>query len=466
MVSPMPVRTRRNSAARMACAATCTVAVSMMVAPTFCGRPVRLAGHRHQAAFRLRRDVVAGPVARRRAGGEAADRHVDQPGCAARAGHRRPGPSASAAPGPQVLHDHVGARDQAPRDLHAARMAQVERDRLLAAVVGAQHGVAEVAGVARHVAFHRFDLHHLGAEVAERHRGAGARDVVAEFDDADALQGRRRRSGSFVHPRDSRSPRRRTGKQATAKLLCSERGAGCARIVATLPAAMTRSGIFEGSARRRTCWAKAPAGMRARAPSAGSTRWPGTLQRLWPATGRIRAAQPARAGRLDRAVRERRGGRGAEEQLRPLRLRHARAGDRWPASTSTTRTCASTTASATPGATSSPAPCTSTASRATPSSAACTGCGPTARWRASRTAFGLTNGPCFSLDGRTLYVADSTVRTIWAYDYAPEGPLANRRVFVQTEELRLRPRRRDRGRGGLRLDGAAAHREDGPLRAR
>jgi sugar lactone lactonase YvrE len=47
--------------------------------------------------------------------------------------------------------------------------------------------------------------------------------------------------------------------------------------------------------------------------------------------------------------------------------------------------------------------------------------------------FGLTNGPCFSPDGRTLYVADSAVRTIWACDYAPEGPLAPRRVFVQTE---------------------------------
>lgn len=47
--------------------------------------------------------------------------------------------------------------------------------------------------------------------------------------------------------------------------------------------------------------------------------------------------------------------------------------------------------------------------------------------------FGLTNGPCFSPDGRTLYVADSAVRTIWAYDYSPDGPLAHRRVFVQTE---------------------------------
>lgn len=46
--------------------------------------------------------------------------------------------------------------------------------------------------------------------------------------------------------------------------------------------------------------------------------------------------------------------------------------------------------------------------------------------------FALTNGPCFSPDGRTFYVADSPLRTIWAYDYTPDGPLAGRRVFVQT----------------------------------
>jgi sugar lactone lactonase YvrE len=54
---------------------------------------------------------------------------------------------------------------------------------------------------------------------------------------------------------------------------------------------------------------------------------------------------------------------------------------------------------------------------------------------------GLTNGPCFSPDGRTLYVADSSigVRTIWAYDYMSDGPLANRRVFTQTEGLGAGP---------------------------
>lgn len=50
-------------------------------------------------------------------------------------------------------------------------------------------------------------------------------------------------------------------------------------------------------------------------------------------------------------------------------------------------------------------------------------------------AFGLTNGPCFSIDGQTLYVADSTVRTIWAFDYSPDAPLANQRAFALTDRF-------------------------------
>ncbi|MGE4242987.1 SMP-30/gluconolactonase/LRE family protein [Ramlibacter sp.] len=55
--------------------------------------------------------------------------------------------------------------------------------------------------------------------------------------------------------------------------------------------------------------------------------------------------------------------------------------------------------------------------------------------------YGLTNGPCFSPDGRTLYVADSSlgVRTIRAYDYAPDRPLSGERVFAQTESLGAGP---------------------------
>jgi len=49
------------------------------------------------------------------------------------------------------------------------------------------------------------------------------------------------------------------------------------------------------------------------------------------------------------------------------------------------------------------------------------------------TDLAVSNGPCFSPDGLTFYIADSARRIIWAYDYGPEGPLANKRVFVDTE---------------------------------
>ena len=47
----------------------------------------------------------------------------------------------------------------------------------------------------------------------------------------------------------------------------------------------------------------------------------------------------------------------------------------------------------------------------------------------------VTNGPCFSPDGRTFYLADSARRVTWAYDYRTDGPLANKRIFVNTDAL-------------------------------
>ena len=47
----------------------------------------------------------------------------------------------------------------------------------------------------------------------------------------------------------------------------------------------------------------------------------------------------------------------------------------------------------------------------------------------------LTNGPCFSPDGRTFYLADSARRVTWAYDYRDNGPLVNKRIFVNTDAL-------------------------------
>lgn len=48
--------------------------------------------------------------------------------------------------------------------------------------------------------------------------------------------------------------------------------------------------------------------------------------------------------------------------------------------------------------------------------------------------YGIANGPAISPDGRTLYHTDSARRTIYAFDLAPEGTLANRRVHIRFEE--------------------------------
>lgn len=48
----------------------------------------------------------------------------------------------------------------------------------------------------------------------------------------------------------------------------------------------------------------------------------------------------------------------------------------------------------------------------------------------------LSNGTCFSPDGRTLYFADCALQTIYAYDYDTEtGHVGDRRVFATTGEL-------------------------------
>ena len=47
----------------------------------------------------------------------------------------------------------------------------------------------------------------------------------------------------------------------------------------------------------------------------------------------------------------------------------------------------------------------------------------------------LTNGVAVSPDGRTLYLADSIPRTIFAYDLDPEtGAITGKRIFATTED--------------------------------
>jgi sugar lactone lactonase YvrE len=48
--------------------------------------------------------------------------------------------------------------------------------------------------------------------------------------------------------------------------------------------------------------------------------------------------------------------------------------------------------------------------------------------------YAITNGPCFSPDGRILYHTDTRASTIYAFDVADDGSVANKRVFVKIED--------------------------------
>jgi sugar lactone lactonase YvrE len=51
------------------------------------------------------------------------------------------------------------------------------------------------------------------------------------------------------------------------------------------------------------------------------------------------------------------------------------------------------------------------------------------------TGVACANGICFSVDGRTMYFADSPARTIWAYDYGGRtGDVSNRRVLNRFDD--------------------------------
>ena len=57
---------------------------------------------------------------------------------------------------------------------------------------------------------------------------------------------------------------------------------------------------------------------------------------------------------------------------------------------------------------------------------------PDLRVRRMREGFHCPNGLGWSLDERTMYVTDSTIRTIWAYEFdGPSGDLGPRRVFAR-----------------------------------
>ena len=59
---------------------------------------------------------------------------------------------------------------------------------------------------------------------------------------------------------------------------------------------------------------------------------------------------------------------------------------------------------------------------------------PDHRWTCIDSGYRVTNGPAFSLDGRTMYHTDSARQRIYAFDLAEDGSTSNRRIFAQFGE--------------------------------
>ncbi len=55
-------------------------------------------------------------------------------------------------------------------------------------------------------------------------------------------------------------------------------------------------------------------------------------------------------------------------------------------------------------------------------------------WTRVDSGYRVTNGPAFSLDGRTMYHTDSAIQRVYAFDLAADGTVSNRRTFLQFGE--------------------------------
>jgi D-xylonolactonase len=56
---------------------------------------------------------------------------------------------------------------------------------------------------------------------------------------------------------------------------------------------------------------------------------------------------------------------------------------------------------------------------------------PDLKWTHIDGGYRVTNGPAFSLDGRTMYHSDSALQRVYAFDLAADGSAANRRIFAE-----------------------------------
>jgi sugar lactone lactonase YvrE len=59
---------------------------------------------------------------------------------------------------------------------------------------------------------------------------------------------------------------------------------------------------------------------------------------------------------------------------------------------------------------------------------------PSLEWTQVDSGYRVTNGPAFSLDGRTMYHNDSGLQTVYAFDLPEDGTAGNRRIFARFGE--------------------------------
>jgi len=56
---------------------------------------------------------------------------------------------------------------------------------------------------------------------------------------------------------------------------------------------------------------------------------------------------------------------------------------------------------------------------------------PDLSWSRIDSGYRVTNGPAFSLDGRTMYHTDSALQTVYAFDLADDGTASDRRILAR-----------------------------------
>jgi hypothetical protein len=155
-------------------------------------RPVRLAVEAHGAGHRLRHELEALVVRVRPRRGEPLDGRGDQ--ARVEALQRLPAEAEAVhGPGAEVLDDHVGLAQEIVEQRAAARVLQVEREALLVRVEEEEAPAVDAGPVAQReavgLAGERLDLDDLGAQPREELRAGRAGLVLAEVDDADAVEG-------------------------------------------------------------------------------------------------------------------------------------------------------------------------------------------------------------------------------------------------------------------------------------